>query len=150
MTMKGIKKYLFMLMALAAVFGFVACSDNDDDDYVPLPMAVYKADATNDEETLIYTLTFLSNGSFTISEYWKDKEDPYSYPETYLTYMGTYTGKPAEDDEIVMTITHLLNDYDLLAPVPEEMKEYLSDMKVTISDSKFTLPFVWMAEFVKQ
>lgn len=30
--MKSIKKYLFIMMALAAVFGFVACSDEDDDD----------------------------------------------------------------------------------------------------------------------
>lgn len=29
--MKSIKKYLFIMMALAAVFGFVACSDDDDD-----------------------------------------------------------------------------------------------------------------------
>ena len=146
MTMKGIKKYLFMLMALAAVFGFVACSDNDDDDYVPLPVAVYKAvESFFEDETFIHTLTFLNNGSFTISEYCEE-EGPY----TYLTYMGTYTGKPAEDGEIVMTITHWLNDYDLLAPVTEEMKEHLSDMKVTISGGKFTLSFIPMAEFVKQ
>ena len=148
MTMKGIKKYLFMLMALAAVFGFVACSDNDDDDYVPLPVAVYKANVTEYGDTGAYTLTFLSNGSFTIYESWTDED--YPYPETYLTYMGTYTGNPAEDAEIGMTITHILYEYDFLTPVPEEMKEYLSDIKVTISGGKFTLSFIPMAEFVKQ
>ena len=40
--MKGIKKYLFLLAALAAVFGFVACSDDDDDDG-PATVAVYES-----------------------------------------------------------------------------------------------------------
>ena len=131
--MKGIKKYLFMLMALAAVFGFVACSDNDDDDDGPSRVAVYEAQEESEEgENYIKKsiFTFYNNGSFERSGYERDED---TWPED----KGTYTGKPAEDGEITITITHWVDDDGKWVPVPESQKEYYSDQKITISDGTF-------------
>lgn len=43
MQMKSIRKILFVMAALAAVFGFVACSNDDDE---PSTVAVYERKST--------------------------------------------------------------------------------------------------------
>ena len=143
--MKGIKKYLFMLMALAAVFGFVACSDDDDDDG---PVAVYVAQKNgkyDDGSDYIgkSTFYFYSDGSFERYEYWWDEEDG---EDTWPEYKGTYTGEPAKDGEITITVTHWVEKGDEWVPVPESQEEYYSK-KITISDGTFTYNDM---EFVKQ
>ena len=137
MTMKGIKKYLFMLMALAAVFGFVACSGDDDDDG-PSRVAEYVAQEEPDEgENYVKksTFYFYSDGSFKRYGYWWDEEDG---AETWPEDKGTYTGKPAEDGEITVTVTHWADDDGKWVPVPEEMKDSLSEQKIEISGGTFT------------
>ena len=57
--MKSIKKLLFVMAALAAVFGFVACSNDDDDD--PETVAVYTG---KDGDNLSYVITFYDDGTF--------------------------------------------------------------------------------------
>lgn len=146
MTMKGIKKYLFMLMALAAVFGFVACSDDDDDDdglvavYVMQKNGKYEDGSDYISKSTFY---FYSDGSFERYGYWWDEEDG---DDTYPQDKGTYTGKPAEDGEITVTVTHIVDDDDKWVPVPEDQKEYYSK-KIPISDGTFTYNDM---EFVKQ
>lgn len=135
--MKGIKKYLFMLMALAAVFGFVACSDDDDDDG-PSKVAVYVGQEEPEEGGNYIsksTFYFYSDESFERYGYWWDEEDG---DDTYPQAKGTYTGEPAKDGEITITITHIVDDDDKWVPVPEEMKEYYPDKKITISGGTFT------------
>lgn len=68
--MKGVKKYLFLMAVVAALFGFVACSSDDDG---ASEVAVY----ASDEETL----TFYDDGTFKVVEDGK---------KTVAT--GTYTG----------------------------------------------------------
>ena len=146
MTMKGIKKYLFMLMALAAVFGFVACSDDDDDDG-PSKVAEYVGQEEPEEGGNYIsksTFYFYSDGSFERHGYWWDEEDgAYTYPQD----KGTYTGEPAKDGEITITVTHWVDKGDEWVPVPESQKEHYSNQKITISDGTFTYEYM---EFVKQ
>ena len=94
--MKSIKRYFFVMMAIAAVFGFVACSDDDDDDGASV-MAVYKDDT-------VYTATFYgngNNGNFDVIM----KVDSYTEKEAE----GIYTGDPSKDGEITMTYTFIDN-----------------------------------------
>ena len=117
MSMKGIKKYLFLLAALAAVFGFVACSDDDDDDG-PATVAVYKAEVTGSTQTA----TFFDDGTFLVEAI---------IPQVGTTEIavGTYKdGDPAADGEITLTYTKLPSG----AP-----SSYLNtDTKVTVKDKK--------------
>ena len=93
--MKSIKRYFFVMMAVAAVFGFVACSDDDDG---ASAVAVYKDDTVN-------TVTFYDNDTFEVI-----MEVPsLSYTETEAE--GTYTGDPSKDGEITMTYT-FINGFD--------------------------------------
>ncbi len=99
--MKGIKKYLFIMAALAAVFGFVACSDEDDD---PSVVAVYKA--TDDGATL--TITFLDDDT------WSLVGETEGQKATGAE--GTYTGDPSKDTStsniVTITIKKFADDED--------------------------------------
>ena len=89
--MKSIKKYLFIMAALAAVFGFVACGDDD-----PSTVATYKADAT----VATYTVTFYDDDTFSVvgnSLQTGDME----------LAKGTYTGAPAKDGTIKLTFSEI-------------------------------------------
>ena len=94
--MKGIKKVLIVLAALAAVFGFVACSDNDDDDggsggggssSSGNVVAVYVWENNGKKETI----TFFSDGTYSDV-----------YPDGG-TKEGTYEGDPTENGDIILT-----------------------------------------------
>ena len=94
--MKGIKKYLFIMAALAAVFGFVACSDDDDDDGGsssggPATVAVYK------DVTGTYTVTFFKGETYSIE----------GNMGTKMTTVekGTYKGNPDKDGDVTLTPT---------------------------------------------
>ena len=125
--MKSIKKYLFMLMALAAVFGFVACS-NDDDDDGPSTVAVYKATTTGVDWSVTYTAKFFEGGTFAV--------DSSSQGHSITAMTGTYTGDPSKDGEITMTYEFIGNYeynkdfYDL------EGIELNKPVTVTIKDGK--------------
>ncbi len=97
--MKGIKKYLFIMAALAAVFGFVACSDEDDD---PSAVAVYKSS--------VYTATFYDDNS------WSTVGKVASQEMTVAA--GTYTGAPGKHGDSPITTTKYLGADGSLADVP--------------------------------
>ena len=136
MTMKGIKKYLFMLMALAAVFGFVACSDDDDDDDGPSKVAVYKADMSDEEGEDIYTLTFYSDKSFRVVENLKDYSDGQTWSDTVAT--GTYTGDPTQEGKITATIKQVFDTKNWKL-VSKEMEA----QEITIANDKFNFTIYW-------
>ena len=114
--MKSIKKYLFIMAALAAVFGFVACSDEDDD---PSTVATYK-DASS-----VYTATFYDDNTWSTVGKVANQE--------MTVAAGTYTGAPAKDGEISITTTKYMGADGKLADVPNA-----SAQKVTISGGKMT------------
>ena len=103
--MKSIKKLLFVMAALAAVFSFVACSDDDDDG--PETVAVYKADDSGSGYTDIYTLTFYDDNSFSMYNAF-DYGPEAKWSGTICT--GTYTGKPAEDGDITITVEKIADE----------------------------------------
>lgn len=93
--MRGIRKVLFVMAALAAGFGFVACSNGDDDSSSgggssSSVVAVYK-----DENAT--TARFYGNGTFEAVMEIPD----ISYTEKEAS--GTYTGDPSQDGDITMT-----------------------------------------------
>lgn len=114
--MKGIKKYLFIMAALAAVFGFVACSDEDDD---PSTVATYKSASSG------YTATFYDDNTWSTVGKVANQE--------MTVAAGTYTGDPAKDGEISITTTKYMGADGKLADVPNATAQ-----KVTISGGKMT------------
>ncbi|MDE7140063.1 MAG: hypothetical protein K2O09_04835 [Treponemataceae bacterium] len=117
--MKSIKKYLFIMAALAAVFGFVACNDEDDD---PSTVATYK-DATG-----IETVTFLDDNTWSVSgEVLGNK---------MTVAEGTYTGDPAKDGDITITMKKAMGADGKMKDIPNASAE-----KVTISNGKMTYDY---------
>lgn len=110
--MKSIKKYLFIMAALAAVFGFVACGDDD-----PSTVATYK------DITGIETVTFLDDDTWSVSgEVLGNK---------MTLAEGTYTGDPAKDGTITITMTKWMGADGEMEDIPNAPAE-----KVTISGGK--------------
>ena len=135
--MKSIKKYLFMLMALAAVFGFVACS-NDDDDDGPSTVAVYKATTTGVDWSVTYTAKFFEGGTFAV--------DSSSQGNSITAMTGTYTGDPSKDGEITMTVKKIAGEDGKLADPDDD--DFASPITVTITGGKAN--FLDMGEFTRQ
>ena len=120
--MKSIKKYLFIMAALAAVFGFVACSDEDDE---PSTVAEYKA--TYSSYTLL--VTFLDDGT------WSQTSEYLGNNKTTMA-AGTYRGDPSADNgKVYITPTKHLNSDNKLTEIP---KEYQEEETITITNKKFT------------
>ncbi len=122
--MKSIKKYLFIMAALAAVFGFVACSDEDDD---PSTVATYEA---TDEAM---TLTFLDDNTWSVIG---------KVLGTEMTMAeGTYAGDPSKNGEILITTTKLMyaNGGQLVDVSDKSPKEvFISSGKIEFMDYVFT------------
>ena len=106
--MTGIKKVLIVLAALAAVFGFVACSDNDDDDggsggggssSSGNVVAVYVWEEENGNKD---TITFFSDKTF--SDVTSQGEKSQTVAE------GKYEGDPTKDGNISLTATKVVDD----------------------------------------
>ncbi|MBD5410185.1 MAG: hypothetical protein HDR53_03770 [Treponema sp.] len=87
--MKSIKKFLFVMVALATALAFVSCNNDDDDDGV---VAVYKFS----EGGLSLKITCFDNGQWEMIEDASGAE-----PEMW----GTYEGDPSNDGEIKITVT---------------------------------------------
>ena len=134
--MKGIKKYLFMLMALAAVFGFVACSDDDDDDDGPATVAVYKADMSDDYGEEFYTLTFYSDKTFRVNSSGKD-EDGETWNDQIAN--GIYDGDPTQDGKISVTIKKLYDD-----EAEKLVSKEMDAQEIEIADDKFDFTMYWI------
>ena len=156
--MKSIKKLLFVMAALAAVFGFVACSNDDDDD--PETVAVYTG---KDVDDWSYVITFYDDGTFknvvTI-------EGLGSGTVATGTYNGDVNKDTSNDNIVTFTIKTMggyspeagkfvavsIREYvkmDLEADgeeatdedIDEELKSY-TDKPMTIKDGSFTYDYV--------
>lgn len=127
--MTGIKKYLFIMAALAAVFGFVACDNDEEEDNI---VAVYTATMTEDGIAMLVTMTFYGDNTFLAT---------YTVMSITVTGMvGTYTGIPSKDGRIIMTIEKMINDDLVLVDVmvPISMTAWSVGGKFTIDDMVFT------------
>lgn len=109
--MKSIKKYLFLLAALAAVFGFVACSDDDDDDD-PSVVAKYEGQFERNGKTVTLTLVCYEDDTFKV----------YSTELGGTVAEGTYDGNPYEDDIIKVTFTKHELQPNRVTGKPEEFE----------------------------
>lgn len=102
--MKSIRKYLFVMMAVAAVFAFVACGDDEDDD--PTVIAMFGSTEYSKADCVV---SFLSDGTFSVSD-----SDPAMVMLGAGTIMtGTYSGNPTQNDQTVkLTATAVNAVYD--------------------------------------
>ena len=129
------KTHWFVALILAAtlVFGFAGCSsDSDDDDdstttnNTTTTVAVYKGTAGD----VTATVTFLSDGTFSWGLTTGDKSI------TALT--GTYSGNPAADGILSMTIKKAYDDDS------EQLVDYTGNdgtFSLPITDGKFSFNF---------
>ena len=88
--MKSIKKFLFIMVALATALAFVSCS-NGDDDGGSSTVATYTA--VEDDKVL----TFFSDGTWVVTGYDGGKKVDWS--------KGTYLGHPEVNDKIEIKYT---------------------------------------------
>ena len=123
--MKSIKKYLFIMAALAAVFGFVACSDEDDD---PSTVAEYK---NTYSPYYTYLVTFLDDNTWSQAVEYNGKKETMA--------AGTYKGNPSVDGKVYITATKYLNNDNKLTEIP---KDYREEETLTISNKKFTYNYM--------
>ena len=123
--MKSIKKYLFIMAALAAVFGFVACSDEDDD---PSTVATYK---NTYSPYYTYLVTFLDDNTWSQAVEYDGKKETMAE--------GTYRGDPSVDGKVYITATKYLNNDNKLTEIP---KDYREEETLTISNKKFTYDYM--------
>lgn len=109
--MKSIKKYLFIMAALAAVFGFVACSDEDDD---PSTVAVYETEDGSE------TITFFDDDTWTVTRKVYGKETTIA--------AGTYAGgNPSKNGSFLITMTKMLYNENLIdVPLVQQEPEEVS------------------------
>lgn len=122
-----------LLLTTALFFGFAGCSsDSDDDDdstttnNTTTTVAVYKGTATNSARDVTGTVTFLSDGTFS----WEVNSI------TVLT--GTYSGNPAADGTLSMTIKKAYDDES------EQLVDYTGNdgtFSLEITDGKFSFNF---------
>ena len=154
--MKSIKKLLFVMAALAAVFGFVACSDDDDDDNDdgPSKVAVYTGEGISG---LSYVITFYDDGTF---KNVFTAEGVGSGTAATGTYKGDVTKDTSNDNEVSFTIKTMggydkngiyedsIRDYAKMmlegwneevtdAAVDEFIKERYIDRSISIEDGSF-------------
>ena len=113
--MKSIKKFLFVMVALATALAFVSCNDDDDE---PSVVAVYKAD----DDGEVSTVTFLDNNTWT----WKIELAGQSTD----AYAGTFSGDPSKDNTITITPTKMGGE-----DIPPD---YQKEEKVDIKNGEFT------------
>ena len=91
--MKSIKRYFFVMMAIAAVFGFVACSDDDD----PTAIAMFKGIEWED-----LAVSFFSDGTFSVVD-----------TDIGMITSGMYTDDPTENSGAVeVTVSWVNNEYE--------------------------------------
>ena len=85
--MKSIKKFLFVMVALATALAFVSCNNDDD----PSTVAVYKGL----EDGATVTITFYDDDTWKfVAEY---------EGEVVGSGSGTYKGDPTKDGKITVT-----------------------------------------------
>lgn len=129
------------MAALAAVFGFVACSDDDDDDG-PAKVAVYELSVTGYSETL----TLFDNGTFENVRTVSGK----SYTVATGTYDGDVKKDTSGDNKTTFTVKKmaiadtstgepkLVSIEDYVKNVPGVSADYFKDMEAIISGDTLT------------
>ena len=116
--------FVALILVAALFFGFAGCSsDSDDDDDSTTTVAVYKGTAGD----VTATVTFLSDGTFSWGLTTGDKSI------TALT--GTYSGNPAADGILSMTIKKAYDDES------DQLVDYTGTFSLTITDGKFSFNF---------
>ena len=164
--MKKLNKFfLVMLASLAVSFvstSFVACSDDDDDDG-PSTVATFKNEsATADEYD---TVTFYSDKTWKLHAYSKETEGGFTFITDLDGAIGTYTGDPSKDGDVVLKETKEadIDKTALLKKITEAassgktsitftnsdfpLKDHAEEMTITISNGKTTVD---KETFVKQ
>ena len=144
--MKSVKKYLFLMAVVAALFGFVACSSDDDG---ASEVAVY----TQASES--WTLTFYDDKTFKNVQTIAGKD--------YTVATGTYKGDVRKDTDDGNKVTATVKKYAYVKAgdtkptlvsikdyaeyasktfsymTKEEIIEYYTDMPVTIKGDRLTV-----------
>lgn len=140
--MKSIKKLLFVMAALAAVFGFVACSDDDDDG--PATVAVYELSVTGTGYS--ETLTLFDNGTFENVRTVNGK----NYTVATGTYDGDVKKDTSGDNKVTFTVKKmaiadtstgepkLVSIEDYVENLPGVSADYFKDMEAIISGDTLT------------
>ena len=123
--MKSILKFFTAVMLLAASFGVISCSDNEDDS--PSVTATYYGAGVGTIDGVNMTITmktkFYDNKEFVIDlTMTAVGETVASYSGTF--FLGTYTGNPTKDGTVKMTIA---KEYDFeqkkLVDIPSSERE---------------------------
>ena len=166
--MKGVKKYLFLMAVVAALFGFVACSSGDDgaSEVAVYARKVYKGNV----ELYTETLTLYDNDTFETVVTLDGEE----YTVATGTYEGDVTKNTSKNNPVTTTIEEYgyfdedeedfvllsIEDYseylirDLLgdkevdsytdakldALIEDWIETYFTDVEVTIEGDKLTIP----------
>ena len=129
--MKSIKKFLFVMAALAAVCSFVSCSSDDDG---PKTVAVYEDDFL--APLYIETLTLYDDGTF--------KNVGTVAGEKFTAATGTYKGDVTKDTDADNKVTYtvkkimgwefkLISIEEYVEMSGEDLKDY-TDAPATIKD----------------
>lgn len=129
--MKSIKKFLFVMVALAAVWSFVSCSSDDDG---PKTIAVYEDDFL--APLYIETLTFYDDDTF--------KNVGTAAGEKFTAATGTYKGDVTKDtsadNKVTFTVkkmagadSKLLSIEDYVEKIGDDIKDY-TDAPATIKN----------------
>ena len=144
--MKSIKKLLFVMAALAAVFGFVACSN--DDDGGPSRVAVYTADESEGDYTDIYTLTFYDDDTFSMYHEMEYRGEEWSA----TIFEGTYRGNPEGNGDIYITLEKMLDEEgEEFVDPPKNLQD---PIKITVKGGKVRVPvttsLLYTPEFTRE
>lgn len=108
--MKSIKKYLFVMAALAVVLGFASCKQDSG------PSIVAEFECKTKYDTSI--VTFYDDGTFSAAV----TESSYGVKDEEFA-AGTYVGNPSEDEKITVTFTKCNpNEYYVDKEVRYEIK----------------------------
>lgn len=115
--MKSIKKFLFIMVALATALAFVSCSNGSDDggsnNSNSNVVAMYEADS---EATV---LKFFNDNTWSLT-------DCSSKNETFLGE-GTYKGNPAKNAKIYITLVKYMDwDINEVYEIPSNKQEELT------------------------
>ena len=108
--MKSIKKYLFVMAALAVVLGFASCKQDKG------PSIVAEFECKTEYDTSV--VTFYADGTFSAVV----TESSYGVKGQEFA-AGTYVGDPSADEEITVTFTKYTKDeYFVNKEVPYKIR----------------------------
>lgn len=125
--MKKLAKIMAVFAAIMMALAFAGFNNDDDDD--PSTVAVYKA--TYEEEhvgTVTELVMCYDDNTFVITA------EANGEKVTLMT--GTYTGDPAKDGALTISLTKMVDDDGKLVDADADTKKY-ADGEYVIKDGKF-------------